>query len=585
MRKEINLLFISLLTILSGAGNNFLSAQAYTAPAIEVSKEKVKIDGKIFLSHVVKEKQTLYSISKAYGTSIDELYKYNPKLKEEGLKKNSILLIPVTADTKESTEKSAAKPLITATKETEQNRTGEKHVRKRQEKKDLENKKIHVVRWYEDIKSIARKHGVTVEDIMMANNLVDTRLTTRQKLVIPEKSHKIQEKNGTGKQDIEVTEATDTVLTATTETTVPDKRKKKRSLKSIFFFPKSNINMTLFLPFQAQNGKSSRNNMDFYSGALLAIKHLSEDGINTNLSVYDTYAAGFVAEREMIEKSDIIIGPMTSEQITKISAINSKAIPLVSPLDPKTEKLTEVYPNIIFAPSAHRRQYEDLCKWVSEDFVPENKVIVIAEKDVASTNYDHLVSTGLEQRGIPYECFKYSILEGRDITQSLSARLAAKGTSRIVIASESEAFVNDIVRNINLLMLKNKDIVLYAGSKIRSFETIAPEYLHNAKLHVSMSYNIDYQSADVRKFLMEYRALYNTEPSQFAYQGYDVTKYFIQMYSQYGNWWLDYLGDSTTPMLQSSFLFEKTAGGDGYVNIGVRRAVYESDFQIREIVR
>ena len=38
------------------------AAQDYVAPPVRISEQKVKIDGKVFYSHVVEERQTLYSI-------------------------------------------------------------------------------------------------------------------------------------------------------------------------------------------------------------------------------------------------------------------------------------------------------------------------------------------------------------------------------------------------------------------------------------------------------------------------------------------------------------------------------------------
>ena len=55
-----------------------LTAQEYVNTPVEISKEKVKVDGKVCYSHVVLEKQTLYSISKAYGVSIADIYRFNP---------------------------------------------------------------------------------------------------------------------------------------------------------------------------------------------------------------------------------------------------------------------------------------------------------------------------------------------------------------------------------------------------------------------------------------------------------------------------------------------------------------------------
>ena len=41
------------------------SAQDYISSPVSISKEKVKVNGKVCYSHIVREKQTLYSIAKA----------------------------------------------------------------------------------------------------------------------------------------------------------------------------------------------------------------------------------------------------------------------------------------------------------------------------------------------------------------------------------------------------------------------------------------------------------------------------------------------------------------------------------------
>ena len=88
--------------------SNISTAQEYVNTPVEISKEKVRVDGKICYSHVVLEKQTLYSISKAYNVSIDDIYKFNPTVKETGLKKNSLFGTEVV-QTQDSIENFCAK--------------------------------------------------------------------------------------------------------------------------------------------------------------------------------------------------------------------------------------------------------------------------------------------------------------------------------------------------------------------------------------------------------------------------------------------------------------------------------------------
>ena len=82
-RKIIHILAASLLI---AAADTAVFAQEYIAPQVVVSKEKVRSGGKVYYSHVVQERQTLYSISKAYGVTIAEIYESNPeKLAQEVL--------------------------------------------------------------------------------------------------------------------------------------------------------------------------------------------------------------------------------------------------------------------------------------------------------------------------------------------------------------------------------------------------------------------------------------------------------------------------------------------------------------------
>ena len=124
--------------------------------------------------------------------------------------------------------------------------------------------------------------------------------------------------------------------------------------------------------------------------------------------------------------------------------------------------------------------------------------------------------------------------------------------------------------------------MLYAPSKIRSFETIEVENFHNTKLHVSLGYYIDYSDKKVMDFIMKYRALFNAEPTQFAFQGYDLAYYFIRLCSKDGNKWMNKVNKNEMSMLQSTFKYNETEDG-GYINSGVRRIVYGEGWSVTKV--
>lgn len=523
-----------------------IAAQEYVAPPVEVSDQKVKKDGKVYYSHVVLERQTLYSISKAYNVNQDEIFNANPGLKEVGLKKNAIIMIPMASEVRE-----------------------ESIVKEEQKNTVASVQKIHIVRWYETLKDIAAKYNVSESAIIAANNLNDGKIKNRQKLIIPTEEYATE--LAPEQQEMEVAQ-TEEEENMDLETAFDEKTEEDSSA----FISKDKIKTTVLLPLKATGSSSSKSNMDFYSGVLLAARELGESGINIDMNVYDISNGTFGATKNELESSDIIIGPVAATDINRIFTVAPEIKALVSPLDPKAEQLTERYRTIVHAPAPRTAQYEDLAQWINEDLMPGDKVMVISEKEARKGDEGKILRAVIDSAHIVYTPFAYSILEGRKIQEPLEANMTAEGVNRIVIASESEAFVNDVVRNLNLTIHNKFNVVLYAPAKIRTFETIEIENFHNTNLHASLTYYIDYDNADVKKFIKKYRTLFKTEPTQFAFQGYDVARYFLGLCAKYGEEWMQYAEDAS--MLQSTF--DLRSSGCGYINGGIRRIVYGNEYSI-----
>lgn len=554
------------------------NAQEYISTPVTVSKEKVRVNGDICYSHVVKEKQTLFSIAKAYEVTVDDIYAYNPTLKESGLKKNSIILIPAKK------EKTSAE---TATPETESDvklqdepkvevTEVQEEVKKTRQTEKKKKQTTHTVKWYEDLDVIAEKYGVTVEAIIKANNLSGRKLAKRQKLIIPEPGemieadgHEATESIPVGAETEETIKETPDSLNANSPETEPE----------WIFTPKEEVKATLILPMRTTTGNPSRNNMDFYSGVLLAVKDLAETGISTELNVYDSSDSNHPIVSEDLDGSDLVIGPVSSADLNKLLAIESQIKAIISPLDPRAESLALTNSNFIQVPAPQTVQYQDLASWIKEDTAPGDTLLIISEKGARQTDATSQMTLAAESTGLTFIPFSYSILEGRDITEPLTNLMTKTGTNRVLIASESEAFVNDVVRNLNILVYNKINIVLYAPARIRNFETIEVENLHNTALHASLGYLIDYEDQQVKNFLLKYRALYNTEPTQYAFQGYDIATYFISMCSRYGSDWMRKLDGSEQHMLQSTFRFVPMPEG-GFVNQGIRRVVYGNGWSV-----
>ena len=544
--------------------------QGYENTPVSVSKEKVRINGKVFLSHIVLERQTLYSISKAYNVSIEDIYRHNPTVREAGLKKNSIILIP----SQETIEQIRLDSLAKVNAAAEAEAKTEANPQKQEKKEKKVKRRTHIAKWYEDLELIAQKYGVSADAIRWLNELSEDKLTSRQKLLIPNEG---EYEDALSKRNISRKDRQDTVLIAQSSDTAAVINEAAEGEWALF--PKSRINATVLLPLKADEENGSRNNLDFYSGILLAVYNLAEEGISTDLSVFDIAKGDLDIPVEALEGSDLIIGPVSTGDISRFLQNNPVSCPVISPLDPRAESLVASNSGLIHAPTPHKAQYEDLTAWIKTEMQPQDTVLVITEKGVRTNEGVRLMLAAIDSSKVAYNNFSYSILEGRDIMEPITALMAKTGTTHVLIASESEAFVNDVVRNLNVMIYNKFNVVLYGSAKIRNFETIEVENFHKGALHVSLAYNIDYSDRKVMDFLMKYRALFKTEPSQYAFQGYDIAEYFIRLCHKYGNRWTEKLEDTERAMLQSTFRYKKSGDG-GYVNSGVRRIVYGDKYDV-----
>lgn len=540
---------LTLLAALAVLGCAQALAQEYVPAPVTVSKEKVKLNGKVYLSHVVLEKQTLYGISRAYGVTEEELYEANPSLRETGLQKNAILLIPY----KEQTP--GVSPVVEDGAPASQDY--------------LE----HVVRWYEDLDDIARRYNLSAKEIMEYNGLKNKKLSTRQVLRIPlNKEAAVTEKADTSAVTVSAVQA-DTVEVS--PILIPEVVPEVTDSTLLSMRARDVADFSLVLPLRANAGGSEMN-MDFYSGVLMALKDLEEEGVKVHMHVYDLNAG--IPPIEDLVKSDFVLGPVASRDLEAILQRVEGRVPVISPLDQKAAALGANYKNFIQAPSAVDHQYEDLAQWVKDDLLPTDKLLLITEKGATSVTASVAIRSALARRELNYEILNYAIVDGRSIPATLTEIMAQKDTlNRVIVASESEAFTGDVVRNLGIMQGKGYDIVMYAPSKVRTFETIEGTAYHDASLHISTSYHVDYSNPQVDHFVHAYRALFNTEPSQFAFQGYDTARYFVVRCLRYGTDWTQKLGMERSSGLHTDFLFIPDENGNAH-NRAVRRIIFEKDY-------
>ena len=553
MTRHGIILATSIVCLALMAASPVLRAQNYQPVPVTVSTEKVTVNGKVYLSHAVQDRQTLYSIAKAYGVSVDDIYEANPTLQRTGLLKGSTILIPY----KEKAEETAGAYVP-----------------------EKGTYKEHLVKWYETIDDIADMYGLTVQALMEFNHLESKKLTRRQVLYIPLSPEEIAAvaDNLPEEDDSPVVVADNTQEPADTVAT-PDNVEVAEGTtpaeeEDDVITGKDLVKMALVMPFNSE-GRPSSMNMDFYAGVLLALRDLQAEGISTQLSAYDTKST--MPSINQLSKNDLIVGPVSTQELTTMLERLDGSTPVVSPLDQKAIALRDSFPNFIQAPTYVENQYLELVQWLSEERRDNESVIVLSEK--GGNEISTAVRAGLTEKGINFEALFYSVSEGSRIPSRLASLMQKNRTNHVIVASENEAFVADAMRNLGIMDNRGYKVTSYGTSKLRLLDTVDNNFYHQTSLHLTTAYYVDYDDPQVNKFILAYRALYKTEPSQFAFQGYDTAHYFVSMVSKYGDKWTRFLDQEKVCMLHLDFLFNRNENGS-LSNGAIRRVVYQPDMKV-----
>jgi LysM repeat protein len=131
----------------------FIGFSFFNSPVEQDSIGVETVNGKVFVIHRVEEKETLYAISRRYGSSVDLIRQYNASA-ATGLEVGQILKIPYTPKTTSSGGAGL----------------------------------VHKVAPKETLFSISKIYGVSTDELKQWNNLTDNSLTVGQELIIRKKN-------------------------------------------------------------------------------------------------------------------------------------------------------------------------------------------------------------------------------------------------------------------------------------------------------------------------------------------------------------------------------------------------------------
>ena len=360
------------------------------ASATEPSGVIVAVDGKNYYLHTVVRGDTLYSLSKCYNTTTQEIVAVNEGLTASTLKAGNKLLIPYRKLDDDSTQQSnkyrlhivergetlysiarkykievaileednpdAVATQLDLGQELKIRRSAIGYTTTREIERERRNRdsntKIsvganeHIVQAGETLYSLSRRFGLSEEDLLRINGLRNHReikagMTIKVALPIAVTEVTVVEQPSDTLQteqheiiDRDSAEAEEQTLMLGEEYVVDVQP------VEVEFLPLSKhhtLKMALMLPFHVRD-KVNPNYVDFYKGLLLAMEDIKAEGYSIELSVFDTRSnASHISDIVNFEAglldAQLIIGPVHENELRHVlSHAETNEIPVVTPL-------------------------------------------------------------------------------------------------------------------------------------------------------------------------------------------------------------------------------------------------------------
>ena len=453
---------------------------------------------KKYIEYKVKKGETMRVIAKKLDMKTKDLLRLNPDVGRRP-EENTVIIIP---NKKIENTKEEVKQDIT--EEVKEN-TKVDDAKKEKEKLLEELKKqfvIYEVKKGDTFYSLTRFYNVTQEDLISLNPELSEGLKTGQVIKI---------KPIENKEDI------------IENTIYEDVISEDVSLK-----------VGLLLPFKASEydsitykkifSKSRLANIvtDFYLGAEIAIDSLKNQGINIDLSIYDTEKNSTkirtILEENDLNEYDVLIGPLYSKEANIVA--NKVKVPVVFPVYSKNQSKFSSSKLIKTSPEKNVFR-EELSTYIKDNF-NNGTLIVVSDGKSESIKSSTLLKSSLESSD---SISKVHILKPKDgyIEKELFLKILKPNTKNwIVMATNDNVVVADALNSL-ISLPDSTNVKVFAFDKGRAYDRIDNRKLAAINFtYVSDSY-VDESSTSTKVFNKQYYNKNNALPSFYATKGFDIT--------------------------------------------------------------
>lgn len=545
-----------------------------TSESISVANTPEDLSG--FTIHPVVSGETLFSLEQRYGLSHDEMLKNNPGL-QNGLKAGMKLRIPVGQAAPSSGETQAANQAFTK----------------------------YQVEKGETLFSLAARFGVEVSDLKKANpSLLSRSLESGETILIPQRP---EMKNKAIEESPVVSASVNEPVMSGDCRPVPGKNLQKYKVGFLLPLNLPNENRGIAGPDKSMLlSKISLNTqvistsadttsvvgginidaktegfLEFYEGALLAIDSLRQMGMNVELQVFDASNAATInslLNMDEFRDLNLIVGPVYPElQETVASFAAKNRIPMVSPLA-ATGNFEQNNSWYFKVNPGKEYQIEQTAAYIANEFADKNFILI--EMSGNSNSQEVKIGELSKERlsGKPGNLFHIYSFQKQGVS-NLKPLLDETGENIFVLPSDNEAQVSVAVTNLTALA-ENYNIVLMGTPTLTKMKSIQTENYHKIRLRYLSPYFVDYNKPLVKRFVGLYRDTFSGEPTQFSFQGFDVSYYFLSALFRYGKDFRNCLPDYPMELTQNTFHFRKVSPMGGLLNGGLFITAFERNFDV-----
>ena len=550
-----------------------------------------------FISHTVVQGQTLYSISKLYNTTVDEIVKLNPGSAEK-LSIGQLLVIPGN-NTKEkeikkthtiqsgetlyrlskmynvtTEELCAANPglsisnfrageiIIIPTKESDSNNNAKKSVLSKTIEENVQTiVGTHKVKRKESIESICKEYNITKEDLIKANPILkEKKLKRKMELNIPAPS--VKGKTPTNEKSVE-----------------KEKKIEKIISKGINDDKVLNVAIVLSFLLDSYAPKEQSRMVEYYQGVLMAVEQLKREGYSFVINTYDAgqkdNSLDSLLSSSAFDDIEMIIGasyPKHNKELAKFA--KEREIPLVIPFSSKKDEAIN-NPTVFVANGIQSFILPQITSRFVKTFPNANVIFVEDTIDGNKKEFIKSLTAELDNNGVPHNTLPMELLSNEDtVLYTLSTIYQEEKEFIVIPTSSSATTLNTLLpsllhaRSIDSLNVAKFKVFGYPEWQIHANDT--RELMYEVDTYIYATFYSHYALPRVAEFQEDFirwynRSIQNIYP-RYGMLGYDTGYFFLQAASLYGNQIYENINQTPFNPVQSDFNFERISNKDGFIN-------------------